>query len=280
MNFIFYSFLFITLILYSNTDDKITITVNATSGIIEKRENLKLKLLYFKIPCRVDNNITKNISKIDIEIKTKIPELDEILPSICNLNSVRLEPDSNFADTYLNCILNYTNYNSENIDNDMNLIIAYNPTYTSDVAEFIFNNFENSGKPMEINGLFIYNLETDFCEGTNFFFEMNFTSINTNPIESTVCEFEISENNIHNIATCAIPFSSNIIKCAIDASKEKVEEGEKIKIKAQNYAKCRNGQVVNIKSDSQNTLEINEECSCKFIFIKILFYLLLLLLTL
>ena len=63
---------------------------------------------------------------------------------------------------------------------------------------------------------------------------MNFTSSENNPpFESTICDINLSNNEIHNVAKCAIPFSSNVILCYIDVSEKKITKGEKIEIKSQ-----------------------------------------------
>ena len=261
MKFFYNIFLFIILIFYSKEDDKVVVTITATSGIIKKAINEKTKILSFIIPCKVDKNITNKISMIDITIKTKRPEDNKIFPSICNLQLIRLELDDDHANTQLNCKFDYTNYENDNITENMKLIIEENPSYTSTIADFVFEDFDKIGIPIEIGGLFIYNLESDFCHDNNFFFEMNFTSINGPPLESTICNFIISNNEVHDKVKCAIPYSSNVIKCVIDVSEEKIEKEEEIQIKAQAYSECENGQVVTIVNDAKNILILDEECN-------------------
>ena len=266
-------FIFLILILYSKEDEKITVTVIATSGIIDKIKNAKSKIISFNIPCQVDSNITNIISRIDLTLNTKRPEDNKIFPAECNIQSVRLEPEEPLADTKLKCILNYTNNINDNVDDDMNLIIEGNPIYTSDKVDFIFQKFDEIGTYIEINNLFIYNLEDKSCENNNFQFEMNFTGTITSPLESTICIFNLNDNELHSSTKCAIPVNSNIIKCYIDISNHKLIEGEKIEIKAQNYVKCENGQLVNILNDADNILEIEEECSKNiFLYYNIYYY--------
>ena len=266
---IFYNIiLIILLIIYSTEDNKNTVKVIATSGIIEKTKYSKAKLLSFTIQCQVDQNITNKISLIDIGINTKRPEDNKIFPSICNLAAIRIDSEEDeYGDTQLNCILNYTEFNNDNVDDDMNLIIDENPTYTSSVADFDFINFDKIGIPIEIGGLHIYYLDEDYCQENHFLFEMNFTNNYNPPLESTVCEFNINGNDVHDIAQCAIPLSSNVIKCYIDISEDKMEQGEKIEIKAQTLARCQNGQMVNIINDAQNILTIEEDCEQDFFLI-------------
>lgn len=261
MKFFYNIFLFIILIFYSKEDDKVTVTITATSGIIEKTINEKAKILSFIILCKVDKNITNKISMIDITINTKRPEDNKIFSSTCNLQLIRLEADDEFANTKLNCKLDFSNYEDDNVNETMNLIIEENPSYTSAIADFVFQDFDKIGIPIEIGGLFLYNLESDYCHDNYFFFEMNFTSTNGPPLESTICNFIISNNELHDNVKCAIPYSSNVIKCAIDVSEEKMEKEEKIEIKAQAYSRCENGQVVAITNDAQNILILDEECN-------------------
>ena len=261
MKFFYNIFLSIILIFYSKEDDKVVVTITATSGIIKKAINEKTKILSFIIPCKVDKNITNKISMIDITIKTKRPEDNKIFPSICNLQLIRLELDDDHANTQLNCKFDYNNYENDNITKNMNLIIEENPSYTSTIADFVFEDFDKIGIPIEIGGLFIYNLESDFCHDNNFFFEMNFTSTNGRPLESTICNFIISNNELHDKVKCAIPYSSNVIRCVIDVSEEKIEKEEEIQIKAQAYSECENGQVVTIVNDAKNILMLDEECN-------------------
>ena len=236
-------------------------TITATSGIIEKTINEKAKILSFIIPCKVDKNITNKISMIDITINTKRPEDNKIFSSTCNIQLVRLEADDEFANTKLNCKLDFSKYEDDNVNETMNLIIEENPSYTSTIADFVFQDFDKIGIPIEIGGLFLHNLESDFCHDNYFFFEMNFTITNGPPLESTICNFIISNNEVHNNIKCAIPYASNVIKCAIDVSEAKLEKEEEIEIKAQAYSRCENGQVITITNDAQNILILDEECN-------------------
>lgn len=281
MNLLFFIFNIILLIIYTNEEEvKTAVKITATSGIIKKEKNSKTKILSFIIPCQVDKNITNKISIVDITFNTKKPEdTSKIFPSICNLHSVRLESDENYANSYLSCQLNYTNYKDENIDEDMNLIIDGNPSYTSDIVVFTFENFDKIGQAIEISDLYIFNSNSDICSNNNYHFKMNFTSMSINPLESTACNIGIN-NDIHDTARCAIPLGNYDIICSIDVSEEKIEKGEKIEIKSQELVKCENGQNLKIVNDAQNILEINEECD-KSIFIAFnIFYLFVLFLML
>jgi hypothetical protein len=271
-------FIFIILILYSSEDEKITVTVIATSGIVDKVENSKSKIISFNIPCQVDKNITNKISRIDLTLNTKRPEDNKIFPAECNIQSVRIESEDTLADTKLICILNYTNYIDDNIDDDMNLVIEGAPIYTSNIVEFIFEKFSEIGTFIQIDNLFIYKLDDSSCMDNNYQFEMNFTGTITAPLKSTVCVFDISDNEIHTTAKCAIPISSNVIKCYIDTSDEKIQKGEKIEIKAQNYVKCENGQIIKIVNNAENILEIEEDCKKCFLYYNNIFYFLIFLL--
>ena len=274
MNLLFFVFNIFLLLLYTNEEDKTAVTIKATSGIIKKEKNSKTKILSFIIPCQVDKNITNKISIVDITFNTKKAEdTSKIFPSICNLHSVRLDSDEEFANTYLSCQLNYTNYKDETIDEDMNLIIdGDTPSYTSTIVEFTFVNFDKIGLAIEIRGLYLFNSNSDICSNNYYHFKMNFTSMKEQPLESTVCNIGIN-NDKHDTARCAIPLGNYDIICSIDVSEEKIEKGEKIEIKSQELIKCENGQLLKINDDAQNILEINEDCDKSIFIVFNIFYL-------
>ena len=265
MRKIYCIFLLLILIIYSREDDPIQVKITAMSGIINK-EIITIsnqKKLSFNIECVVDKNITTKISKIDITIKIKILGGDtSTFDSTCNIVSALIDSDKSDVYTKLKCKMNYSTYNNDDIV-DKNLIVdsSGTPTYTSDIATFTFEDFPKIGTPIVIQGLNIYNLEKDFCENKIFKFEMKFTTTNDNfpPLESTICDINLSNNEVHNVAKCAIPYSSNVVLCYIDVSEKKITKGEKIEIKAQENSKCQNGQVVNI-GDAQNILEMEVDC--------------------
>ena len=263
MRKIYCIFLLLILIIYSREDDPIQVKITAMSGIINK-EIITIsnqKKLSFNIECIVDKNITTKISKIDIAIKIKILEEDTTFDSTCNIVSALIDSDKSDVYTKLKCKMDY---NNDNIV-DKNLIVdsSGTPTYTSDKATFTFENFDKIGPPIEIRGLNIYNLEKDFCENKIFKFEMKFTNDDNSyvrPLESTICDIKLSNNEVHNMAKCAIPYIPNIVLCYIDVSEKKITKGEKIEINQQTNSKCQNGQVVNIGDDAQNILEMEVDC--------------------
>ena len=266
MTKIYCIFLLLILIIYSREDDPIQVKITAMSGIINK-EIITIsnqKKLSFNIECIVDKNITTKISKIDIAIKIKILGEDTTFDSTCNIVSALIDSDKSDVYTKLKCKMNYSTYNNDDIV-DKNLIVdsSGTPTYTSDIATFTFEDFPKIGTPIVIQGLNIYNLEKDFCENKIFKFEMKFTTTADHPysppLESTICDINLSNNEVHNVAKCAIPYSSNVVLCYIDVSEKKITKGEKIEIKQQTNSKCQNGQVVNI-GDAQNILEMEVDC--------------------
>ena len=265
MRKIYCIFLLLILIIYSREDDPIQVKITAMSGIINK-EIITIsnqKKLSFNIECIVDKNITTKISKIDIAIKIKILEEDTTFDSTCNIVSALIDSDKSDVYTKLKCKMDYSTYNNDDIV-DKNLIVdsSGTPTYTSDIATFTFEDFPKIGTPIVIQGLNIYNLEKDFCENKIFKFEMKFTNDDNSyvrPLESTICDINLSNNEVHNVAKCAIPYSSNVVLCYIDVSEKKITKGEKIEIKQQTNSKCQNGQVVNI-GDAQNILEMEVDC--------------------
>ena len=287
MRKIYCIFLLLILIIYSREDDPIQVKITAMSGIINK-EIITIsnqKKLSFNIECIVDKNITTKISKIDITITIKILGGDTTFDSTCNIVSALIDSDKSDVYTKLKCKMNYSTYNNDDIV-DKNLIVdsSGTPTYTSDIATFTFEDFPKIGTPIVIQGLNIYNLEKDFCENKIFKFEMKFTNDDNSyvpPLESTICDINLSNNEVHNVAKCAIPYSSNVVLCYIDVSEKKITKGEKIEIKAQENSKCQNGQVVTIRGNAQNILEIKVDCDKMHFFvyniINILFLILILL---
>ena len=267
MGKIYCIFLLLILIIYSREDDPIPVKITAMSGIINK-EIITIsnrKWLSFNIECIVDKNITTKISKIDITITIKILGGDTTtFDSTCNIVSALIDSDKSDVYTKLKCKMDYSTYNNDNIV-DKNLIVDSDiaPTYTSDIATFTFEDFDKIGTPIEIQGLNIYNLEKDFCENKIFKFEMKFTNDDNSyvrPLESTICDIKLSNNEVHNMAKCAIPYIPNIVLCYIDVSEKKITKGEKIEIKQQTNSKCQNGQVVTIRDNAQNILEMEVDC--------------------
>ena len=270
MRKIYCIFLLLILIIYSREDDPIQVKITAMSGIINK-EIITIsnqKKLSFNIECIVDKNITTKISKIDITITIKILGGDTTtFDSTCNIVSALIDSDKSDVYTKLKCKMDYSTYNIV----DKNLIVVVidgeSPAGSSDssgIATFTFEDFPKIGTPIVIQGLNIYNLEKDFCENKIFKFEMKFTTTDGHPysppLESTICDINLSNNEVHNVAKCAIPFSSNVVLCYIDVSEKKITKGEKIEIKAQENSKCQNGQVVTIRDNAQNILEMEVDC--------------------
>ena len=275
----------IILLIICTKEDVISVTITATSGIINKVKYPRKKILSFIIPCKVNKNITNTISRIDIPFKVKRPDDTEEFDVICNLNSVRLDSGDNYANTYLSCQLNYFNYIDDNINDDMNLVIVETTTtYTSDNFQFTFEKFAQIGQKIEIGGLYIFNSDSNNCYNNYYHFKMNYTSFNHEPLESTICNIAISNNDVHDTAKCALPINTNDnnydIICSIDISEEKIEKGEKIEINSQPLISCENGQILTIKDNAKNILEIDEDCDKSFFLIFSQFYLYILFLIL
>ena len=266
MGKIYYIFLLFILISFSREDDPIAVTITAISGIINKEiiTVSNQKMLMFNIECLVDKNITNKIYIIDITMKIKILGGTTQFDSTCNIVQALIESGKTNAYTKLKCTMDYSSYNNDNIV-DQNLIVVVSagesPAFASDIATFTFADFEKIGTAIQIQGLYIYNLEKDFCENKIFKFEMNFTSTGYNPpLESTICDINLSNNEVHNVAKCAIPCSSNVVLCYIDVSEKKITKGEKIEINLQTNSKCKNGQFVTIRDNAQNILEMDVDC--------------------
>ena len=264
MGKIYYIFLLFILISFSREDGPIAVTITAISGIINKEiiTVSNQKMLMFNIECLVDKNITNKIYIIDITMKIKILGGTTQFDSTCNIVQALIESGKTSAYTKLKCTMDYSSYNNDNIV-DQNLIVdsSVTPTYNTSKATFTFADFEKIGTAIQIQGLYIYNLEKDFCENKIFKFEMNFTSTGYNPpLESTICDINLSNNEVHNVAKCAIPCSSNVVLCYIDVSEKKITKGEKIEINSQTNSKCKNGQFVTIRDNAQNILEMDVDC--------------------
>ena len=200
MGKIYYIFLLFILISFSREDDPIAVTITAISGIINKEiiTVSNQKMLMFNIECLVDKNITNKIYIIDITMKIKILGGTTQFDSTCNIVQALIESGKTNAYTKLKCTMDYSSYNNDNIV-DQNLIVVVSdsesPTYTSDIASFTFEDFEKIGTAIQIQGLYIYNLEKDFCENKIFKFKIIFTSsVNNPPLESTICDINLSNN--------------------------------------------------------------------------------------
>ena len=147
----------------------------------------------------VNKDITNKISIIDIIIKIKMIQEWTTFDFLCNIASVLIESNEEYGYSKLKFKMNYSTYNNDGIVNK-NLIVVSNtqPSVydtTIEKASFIFEKFEKMGLPIEIQGLYIYNLEKDFCENKIFKYKIIFTSsINNPPLESTICNINLSNN--------------------------------------------------------------------------------------
>ena len=105
-------------------------------------------------------------------------------------------------------------------------------------------------------------LEEDYCKNGNFIFQMTSTENfeNNNQLESTICIVALTNDESHKKARCVIPMNGVKMKCSVDVSEEKYEQGNTIIIKKQDLVSCENGQILEIKNDPSNTLTIKEEC--------------------
>ena len=95
--------------------------------------------------------------------------------------------------------MDYSTYNNDDIVNKNLIVVSdtQSPAYdtTIETASFTFEKFEKIGLPIEFQGLYIYNLEKDFCENKIFKFKIIFTSsVNNPPLESTICDINLSNN--------------------------------------------------------------------------------------
>ena len=73
--------------------------------------------------------------------------------------------------------MDYSTYNNDDIVNKYLIVVSdtQSPVYTIETVSFTFKKFEKIGLPIEFQGLYIYNLEKDFCENKIFKFKIIFT---------------------------------------------------------------------------------------------------------
>ena len=146
----------------------------------------------------------------------------------------------------------------------MDLIIESLPTYNtssfSDLPDLFFENFTQTTENIIIGKITLEYTDEDYCKDNNFFFLINIQEMPARPLLSTICEISLAYGELHKIAKCAIPSSSNNIKCNVDVSETKFFENDNITILAQDLLPCENGKKLNIMNDANNKLIIKEEC--------------------
>ena len=249
--YLFTIFLFISI----SHESPVQVIVEAKTGIINKEiDSTKFS---FEIECEVNQNITNNITQIDIFLTIKELIDSQTFNSICNIKAVRVLEENKTITTNLICTIE----NSQHALNEETfLVISSSPTQEpSDIANFTFLNFDEISNYINLGGLTLNNLEEDNCKNNNFMFEININNIDSRPLLSTICKIKLNDES-HPEANCAIPIYGQKIKCFVDVSETKYIKDDNITIKAQNLIPCENGQILKITNNANNILIIQEEC--------------------
>ena len=259
-----FKFLLFALLINISYEEALEIEVMALSGLVNTNYDSKERLFTFDILCEVNKNITNNIAKINIKIKVKKYPVDNepLIDAICHLKPVRVAKDS-VSQTLLKCFFDTTDYPF--IKEDIILIYAnnYTPDYgTLDQVTFTFNKFEDISRLIRVNMQTLNNLNDDSCIHNNYLFEINtdFDFGEDSLLESTICRVEISGDEFHKIARCAIPMKGNIMKCYVDVEEKKYKKGDIIAIEKQEVVLCDNGQAIKLLCDQKKMLSVKEEC--------------------
>lgn len=256
----FYLIILCFLIINYSNEEQIEVSVIAKTGIINKNLDAINKEFSFEIYCEVNQNITNNITKIDVSITVKNLDNSQMVEAICHMVPIRLTEDNNATTNFL-CIIDLSRYN--HIKEDSNLIIHSGPTQdTSDTtssAIFNFEKFDEISQVLNVGDLTLNYLKEDYCKNNHFFFEIESLSIKR-PLLSTICSISLSDDETHPEAKCAIPIIGETIKCYVDVSNTKYKKDDSIIIKSQNLVPCENGQHIAITNDAKNTLTIKEDC--------------------
>ena len=288
LNKLYNIFFIIFILIIFSIEDPIPIKVTPLTGIINLKYDSRSKQFTFDIGCQVDKNISIIITYIAIKVKVKtLPSNSQEIDATCVISPVRISSSAQTAETKLKCEIDTSS--NPSLNSNTNLFFSYpsgsdNPSQIngSDIAGLSFEKFEDISKHIEINDLTLSYLEEDYCKNGNFIFQMTSTENfeNNNQLESTICIVALSNDESHKEARCVIPMNGVKMKCSVDVSEEKYEQGNTIIIKKQDLVSCENGQILEIKNDPSNTLTIKEECSKRnynsYLFINNLILLLLL----
>ena len=257
-------FILFALLINISYEEAVEIEVTALTGLVNLNYDSKKSIFSFEILCQVNKNITNNIGKIKITIKVKKYPIDGILMDAdCYMKTVRVAKDS-VSETYLKCSFDTTNCPS--IKEGVKLIYAGDnrqDPQTLDQAVFKFNKFDNVSSLIRVSIQTLNNLNDESCIHNKYIFEIN-TNVDfeKNPLlESTICIVDISDDEFHKIARCAIPMKGNIMKCYVDVEEKKYKKGDNIIILEQeSVAMCDNGQAIKLLCDSKKILSVKDEC--------------------
>jgi hypothetical protein len=258
--------LFFSSIIVFSKEDPVVLT--AKTGIINKEINKDKFAFIIKID--VSENITNNIAKVFFKLEIGKVEGTFDITSKCNVKPVRVA-EGGEAETDLMCSFDTTEHPNINTETDLFVGIStnsYTPTIvgSSDIS-FTLKDFDKISDPIVIEEqTLIYTKDDNECVNNHYIFEIVNKENIISPLQSTVCNIALSEDEDHKEARCVIPVSGKTMKCSVDMSKKKYIKGNKIIIKQQDLIQCENGQNIKISSDSENELTINEDCDySKFI---------------
>lgn len=257
--------IFFSLLIKLSYEEPLQIDVIPLTGLVNSKYDSKWHIFTFDILCKVNKNITHSIGKIKIKIKLKkYPDNGEgLIISYCNIIPVRVAQNS-MSETCLKCSINTNAYPF--VKQDTILIYSdYIEQETSDKAVFSFNNFEHISSLINVNIESVNNINNGLCLNDKYIFEINTQDdFKNNPLlESTICRVELSDDEFHNLARCAIPMEGKKMKCYIDIEEKKYKKGDNIVIEQQDIVPCDNGQAIKLLTDPKKTLSIVEECGAK-----------------
>ena len=246
-----------TIIIFSainiSLEDPVQVNVMAKTGIINKEFDSIKNEFSFEIECEVNQNITNNITKIDIPITVKEVIGTQTYYSLCHIIPVRVSEEDETSTTSLYCIIKEPQHA---LNKETFLVISDGPSNTTN---FSFLNFDRISDFINLKGLTLNKLEEDNCKNNYYLFEIKTNNIEQRPLLSTICKIKL-DDDLHQEANCAIPIKGQIIKCFVDVSETKYVKDDNIAIKAQDLVPCENGQILKIESNANNILIINDEC--------------------
>jgi hypothetical protein len=259
--------IFAYLLINISYEEQIQIDVKALTGVLNQKYDSKKKIITFDIFCEVNKNITNTIGKINITLELRKYPIDgqNLEGAICTIKPVRVAKNS-VSETCLKCFFDTTLYSS--ISEDIVIIYSGNirqdPATTNEVL-FNFIKFNDLAVLSDVNVLNLNNLDDEYCKHNKYIFD-----INTNEdfdqnslLESTICTIEISDDEFHKSARCAIPIKGKKMKCYVDVEEKKYKKGDNIILGASQIIPCDNGQALNIIVNSKQTLSVIEECGEK-----------------
>ena len=251
--------IFLLISLFPLFISQVEVHITAKSGIVNKEIDSTKTIISFEIECEVDKNISNNMTILGINIAVKKLDDANAVNAKCNLAAVRLI-NVLAESTKLHCIINLTESNpSFGVEDDLIVESWSSIGATNPAATFSFYNFEQIKQVININGLTLEYLNDGYCKNNNFLFKITST-LNPNPLLSTICYINLDGDTNHKKARCAIPLNGNTITCNVDVSQKKYNQNDKISIKIQDNVFCENGQMIKISEDATNELTIKEEC--------------------